>query len=150
MPDKPVAATGASLTAFTVTVKLCESDKSPPSVTLAVNVSLPLKFSGALKFKSLPVKVAVISVPPDMLNVALSPSSTSDADKLKEPLPSSSKDTLDIAPRTGASLTGLTVNVNVSELNKSPSLTVTVKDSLPLKLSAGVNARSLPDIFAVT
>ena len=111
--------------------------------------SLPLKFSGALNDIALPSNVAVMSVPLDTLYNNSSPS-TSLPDKLVLPEPSSSKDTLEISARTGASLTGLTVKVNVSEADKSPSLTVTVKDSLPLKLSAGVNAKSLPDIFAVT
>ena len=61
--DKPAVATGASLTAFTVTVILCESDSSP-SLTVKVNVSLPLKLSEALKETSVPLNVAVISVPP--------------------------------------------------------------------------------------
>ena len=36
-----LAATGATFTAFTVTVKLCEADNSP-SLTVAINDSLPL------------------------------------------------------------------------------------------------------------
>ena len=36
------ASVGASFTAFTVTVNVCDAENSP-SVTVAVNVSLPLK-----------------------------------------------------------------------------------------------------------
>jgi hypothetical protein len=61
-------AVGASLTAFTVTVIVCESSYSP-SLTLTLNVSLPLKFKGALKDTSLPDRFAVISLPPVILNV---------------------------------------------------------------------------------
>ena len=61
-PDKSAVATGASLTALTVTVILCESESSS-SVTLTVNVSLPLKSKGALKLISVPLSEAVISVP---------------------------------------------------------------------------------------
>ena len=61
-PTKPVVATGASFTGNMVTVMLCESVSSP-SLTVTVNVSLPLKSVGALNEISLPSSVAVISVP---------------------------------------------------------------------------------------
>ena len=61
-PVKPVVATGASFTGNMVTVMLCESVSSL-SLTVMVNVSLPLKSAGALKDISLPSSVAVISVP---------------------------------------------------------------------------------------
>ena len=53
------SATGASLTAFTVTVKLCDVDKSP-SLTTTIKDSLPLKFSDALNVTLLPSKTAII------------------------------------------------------------------------------------------
>ena len=71
----------------------------------------------------LPSKVAVISDPAVILNVALSPSSTSLLDKLNESLPSSSKDISDTDASVGASLIGLTAKVKVTlsdkELSKS-------------------------------
>ena len=115
-----------------------------------MKLSLPLKLAGALNDTLLPSNVAVISVPPDMLNVVLSPSSTSLLDKLKDPAPSSSKDTSDTLASTGASLTGVTVKTNVSASERLPSLTVTVNDSLPLKFSDGVNVKSLPETLDVT
>mgnify|MGYP003312277064 CR=1 FL=1 len=50
---------------------------------------------------------------------------------------------------TGASFTGLTVNVKPSLSVSSPSLTVAVKLSLPLKLAGALNITSLPDKLAM-
>ena len=84
----------------------------------------------------MPLRLAIILLPPVILNVRSSPS-TSLADKLVLPDPSSSKDTSETLARTGASLTAFTVNVNVSESSKYPSVTVIVNVSLPLKSCAG-------------
>ena len=80
----------------------------------------------------MPLRLAIIILPPDMLKVRLSPS-TSLADKLVEPEASSSKDTSETLARTGASLTALTVRVTLASSDNSPSLTVNVKLSSPLK-----------------
>ena len=79
----------------------------------------------------LPSSVASMLFPPDMLNVR-STLSTSLAKSSIDDEPSSSKDTSDTSAKTGASLTAFTVTSNVSESNSSPSVTVTVNDSLPL------------------
>ena len=55
------SAIGASLTALTVTVNVCELVNSP-SDTVAVKSSEPLKFSVAVKLTLAPSTVAVISV----------------------------------------------------------------------------------------
>ena len=129
-------AVGASFTAFTVTVKACELENSP-SVTVAVNDSLPLKLAVAEKLTVAPSTVAVISLPPDTEYVKPSPS-ISLPDSVVEPEPSSSKLTADTAASTGASFTGVTVNVTVAVAEYSPSLAVNVKLSSPLKLADGV------------
>ena len=95
------------MTALTVTVIFCESESSL-SVVVTVKVSLPLKFSYGVNVISLPSSVAVISLPPVILNVRSSPS-TSDAETLILVLVSSSKDTSDTVASTGASLTTFTV-----------------------------------------
>ena len=115
---------------MTVTVIVCESESSL-SVVVIVNVSLPLKFSDAVNAISLPSSVAVISLPPVILNVRASPS-TSDAETLILVLVSSSKDISYIVASTGASFTGSIVNVTVALSSSSPSDTVNVKLSSPL------------------
>ena len=52
-------AVGASLTALTVTVNVCELVNSP-SVTVAVKLSEPLKLAVAVKLTAVPSSVAVI------------------------------------------------------------------------------------------
>ena len=59
--------------------------------------------------------------------------STSLPDSVVEPEPSSSKLTPATAASVGASLTGVTVTVNVCDDVNSPSVTVAVNVSLPLK-----------------
>ena len=128
-PDKSVAAIGASLTATIVTVSTCESVKSP-SVTLTVKFSVPLKSVGAVKLKSVPSKVATISVPVVTLYVRSSPS-ISVADKVTSSELSSSKDTLSNVASTGASLTAFT-NKDTDALSvNSPSETWNVNSSAP-------------------
>ena len=75
--------------------------------------------------------MAVISLPPVILNVSASPS-TSDAETLMLVLVSSSKATSDTVANTGASLTGSIVSVTLAVSSSSPSLTVNVKLSSPL------------------
>ena len=115
-------AVGASFTGATVTVNACELEYSP-SVTVAVNDSLPLKSAGALKLTVVPSTVAVISVPSDTEYVKSSPS-ISLPDRDVEPAPSSSKLTVATAARVGASLTAVTVKVTVALAESSPSLAV--------------------------
>ena len=55
----------------------------------------------------------------------------------------------DIASSTGASLTALTVTVNACELENSPSVTVAVKFSEPLKFSVAVKLTLEPSTVAV-
>ena len=76
--------------------------------------------------------MAVISLPPETEYVK-SVLSTSKPTRVVEPDPSSSKLTASTAASNGASLTGVTVTVNICELENSPSVTVAVNDSLPLK-----------------
>ena len=118
-PIKSTVATGGSLIGLTITVISCESESSL-SVVVIVNVSLPLKFSDAVNTISLPSSVAVISPPPEILNVKSSPS-TSLADKLVLPDPSSSNDTSETLARTGASFTGVTDNSKDCVSVSSPS-----------------------------
>ena len=127
---------GTSFTCNIVTVMVCESESSL-SLTVMVNVSLPLKSKGALKLTSLPSSKAIISVPSVILKVSSSPS-ISDPDTLKLPEVSSSKDTSDTASSTGASLTGVIVNVTLAVSVNSPSLTVNVNESSPLVSGDGV------------
>ena len=75
---------------------------------------------------------ALISSPLGMLYIR-SVLSTSLPDRIIDVLPSSAKLTSSTARRTGASLTAVTVTVNVCESDSSPSETVAVNDSLPLK-----------------
>ena len=79
----------------------------------------------------MPLSVAVISLPPDILNVRSSPS-TSFADKLVEPEPSSSKFVSDTAARTGASLTADILKLTLALDDSLPSETLNVKLSSPL------------------
>ena len=72
-----------------------------------------------------------------MLNSKSSPS-TSLADKLVEPDPSSSKLTSDTLANTGASFTADTLTVTSAVSLKLPSLTVKLKLSSPLKFVFGV------------
>ena len=81
-------------------------------------------------------------MPPVMLKVNASPS-TSLADKLVDPLPSSSKLTSDIVASTGASFTASMVKVTISESSKLPSPTITVNSSIPLKLLLGMTSKIL-------
>jgi len=92
---------------------------------------------------SLPDRIASISNPPEILNSKLSPS-TSLADKLVAPDPSSSKDTSDIAANTGASLTADTLSVTVALSLSSPSDTLKLKLSSPLKFVSGVYVANEP------
>ena len=125
-----VESSGASLTGFTVTVMVCESASSL-SETERVNVSLPLKFSGALNVTVLPSRTAEMSVPSEILYVKLSPS-ISLADKVILPEISSSKPTSETAASTGASFTGKTEIDRGLLSDSSPSETETFKDKLPL------------------
>ena len=70
-------------------------------------------------------------MPPVILNSRLSPS-TSSADKLIEPLPSSSKLTSDTVASTGASFTASMVKLIDATSDKEPSDTLNVKLSSPL------------------
>jgi len=140
-------AVGASFTGATVTVNACELEYSP-SVTVAVNDSLPLKLAEAEKLTLDPSTVAVISVPPDTEYDKSSPS-ISLPDRDVEPDPSSSKVTVATAARVGASFTGVTVTVNVCVPVKLPSVTVAVKSSEPLKFSVAVNVTVNPFTVAV-
>ena len=78
-----------------------------------------------------------------MLQVKSSPS-TSLPDKLVEPDPSSSKDTSETLARTGASFTAAIVKVTVASDVNSPSDTLNVKLSLPLKFASGVQVANEP------
>ena len=123
-------AVGASLTALTVTVNDCDALYSP-SVTVAVNDSLPLKLAGAAKLTVAPSTVAVISLPPVTVYVK-SVLSISLPTNVVDPDPSSSKLTAETAASVGASLTALTVTVNDCDATNSPSVTVAVNVSEPL------------------
>ncbi len=85
----------------------------------------------------------MISLPPEMLKVKSSPS-TSLPDKLIEQDPSSSNDTSSVLARTGASLIALTVTVNVSELERR----ALIKEALDLKVGKE-GSNSLPSTFMV-
>ena len=90
-----------------------------------------------------------MSVPSEILNVNPSPSTSLPA-TLMLPGVSSSNAIFEMVLSTGASFTGVTVSVIVSVSESSPSNTVIVKDSLPLKSWVGINVKSLPDKLAVT
>ena len=49
-----LARTGASLTAFTVKVKVCADESTVPSFTLAVIVAVPFQFDAGVKVKVVP------------------------------------------------------------------------------------------------
>ena len=78
----------------------------------------------------LPSSVASMLLPPDIPNVKSSPS-TSSAERLMLPDPSSSKDTSDTDARTGASLTAATETDTSAVALYSPSDTLNVKLSSP-------------------
>ena len=73
----------------------------------------------------------MISLPPDMLKVKSSPS-TSLPDRLVDPLPSSSKDTSDTDANVGASFTADTLRLTLALDDSLPSETLNVKLSSPL------------------
>ena len=50
---------------------------------------------------------------------------------------------------SGASFTGITVNVNVSSSDKNPSLTVTVTSAEPFQFNSGVITKMLSVVFTV-
>ena len=85
----------------------------------------------------MPLSVAVISLPPDILNVRSSPS-TSLPDRLVEPEPSSSKDTSDTVASTGASFTDSMDTTTSAVAANCPSETLNIKLSEPLKSWSGV------------
>ena len=82
-------AIGASFTGLTVTNTSCVSVKSP-SLTVIINISLPLKSGEALKLILFSLRSAEILIPPDILKDKSSPS-ISDPDKLIKQVLSSSK-----------------------------------------------------------
>ena len=128
--------TGASLTALTVTFIIWESVYSK-SWTDTVKVSVPLKSGEAVKVNSLSVWDATIWSPPTMEYVNISSRSGSVADRVNvSDEPSSLNDTFDTLAKTGASFTFETVTVNVWDSVNSPSVTDTVKSSLPFQLSS--------------
>ena len=116
------------------------------SLTDIVNDSLPLKFWAGTKLTSESLINAVISSPPTILNERLSPS-TSSADKLIKAEPSSSITKSWIVASIGASLTSWIVKLTLSELINSPSLTLKINESEPLKLLLGEYVAIDPSII---
>ena len=123
---------GASLTEITVTVNVWEVDKLP-SVTVAINDSLPLKLEEGVNVIVEPSIVDSISVPAVILYIK-STLSTSEPTKDKEPDSSSSKLTRLTAAKVGASFTAFTVidNIPSIEVWLSSSVTVKIIESSPL------------------
>ena len=129
-----VASTGASFTPSTVTAKVC-SEINSPSVTVAVNDSVPLKSDDEINVTIGPFISAKIFWP-TLIEYSKSLLSISLADNNTTFVPPSCIVWSEIESNTGASLTGLTVTKIFCESVYSPSLTVTVNDSVPFQSSS--------------
>ena len=124
---------------------VCEFVNSS-SLTDIVNDSLPLKFWAGTKLISEPLITAVILSPPTILNERLS-LSISSADKLIKAESSSSITKSWIVVSIGASLTSWIVKLTLAELINSPSLTLKINESEPLKLLLGEYVAIDPSII---
>tara|TARA_B100000929_G_C15190620_1_gene312135 strand:+ start:67 stop:396 length:330 start_codon:yes stop_codon:yes gene_type:complete len=104
--------TGASFTGITVKVKVTVLEFTVPSLAVTLIIPVPLKLDAGLRVRTEPnTDTIIFSVLLTALYVKESPS-TSDAERLTVNGVSSAVDWSDIETSTGASFTGLTVNVN--------------------------------------
>ena len=129
---------GASLTAFTVTIKIWLSERGgiPLSVTVMVKTSEPFQ-SSSIGSNSIeePEIVALIFSPLE-ISYNISVTSSSFTRTLIERVLPSSNEMSDINSIDGASFTPSTVTVKVWSWGYSPSVTVAVNSSLPFQSSS--------------
>ena len=146
--SETVARTGASFTPSTVTAKVW-SELNSPSVTVAVNDSVPLKFDDEMNVMIGPFILAEIFCPL-LIEYSKSLLSISVAVNNTTLVPPSSIVWSEIESNIGASLTGFTVTKIFCESVYSPSLTVTVNDSIPFQ-SSSITLKSIvsPTIEAI-
>ena len=129
--------TGASFTGLTVTVTVAANEVSSPSVTRYVKVVLPLKSSSGVKVAEEPV----ISTNPseESWPIKYTKSSLSISEPIKSIVTDTSSSVVpEVSEATGASFTGLTVMITSCVSIKSPSLTINIKESFPLKFVVGI------------
>ena len=140
--------TGASFIGLTFNINDCWSNKSPSETVTSTFIS-PLKFSNGVITKSLSIN-EISALPSTSTSNDKSSKSTSEAVISKRKILSSSTVWSSIKSNIGASLTGLTLIVTtpIPDVH-SPSVTVNVKLSWPLKSIFGVyiTCEELPDKF---
>ena len=143
--------TGASFTGMTVKGKVTVLELTVLSLAVTLIIPVPLKLDAGVRVRTASVTNTVIfSVLLTALYVNESPS-TSVAERVTANGVSSAVVWSAIEASTGASFTGLTVNVNDAGLEFSvPSFAVTVMVADPLKFSTGVMVRTLPVINVET
>ena len=128
------ASTGTSLIEVTVTVNVTVLELTVPSLAVTLIIPVPLKLDAGLRVRTEPnIDTVIFSVLLTAEYVNESPS-TSVAESVTVNGVSSAVDWSAIETSTGASFTGVTVNVNDSGLELPvPSLAVTVMTAGPLK-----------------
>ena len=122
---------GGSFTEITVSVHISESPTCP-SLTVTIISTSPYQFSSGIKRSVSPLSSVETSGPNGVAPKMSISSSTSTAERTISKGMSSSVNCEPISSNAGASFTGLTVNSNVSESVRNPSLTVTRIFTVPL------------------